>query len=338
MGFLESVKKIFSHMDFTLNDAESLLSNVVLISTLCLAFVITVWTGTMRHEELKAADERYLRFHFDGKGKKGSRDDTEMPLVSEMIMSHGSASVMCFCLSNLIGVGVFWSMSMGSAREDPVWFSGWWRIFGRCVHLAYGLMAVGVFFFYMLNQDIYTAIAPYYPGNKPSSVLEGASLANQELYILFTRYNGTIPEISMVPELGLDADAYLQSKSMKIAEWTLALMVAMVVALGFSHVVNRHFLAKKEKNPPTPSTTVTDDALRVEELLFVTGLEKHRECLKAARLDGVPLSFFERSDLLALGLPLGDTMQLWNGLENLREPRESRRRSGPWKAPLKETE
>ena len=103
-------------LQHSVDDAEGLLSNLMLSSALMLAFSVTLTTGTFSHDDLLEMDTRNAIIRDSGNNHESAA------VLSGIFLEWGMIAVLCFTIGLFVGMLEYTSLCYSNCREDEEFF------------------------------------------------------------------------------------------------------------------------------------------------------------------------------------------------------------------------
>ena len=203
-------------------DVEGLLNTLMMVSTLNLAFAVTLHSGTLSHDDFMAADYRYAKYQFYSKAKNKGIELSEDGLIpvlfgeggqlSAQIRNRGNVAVFSSVVALLVATFTYLSLSYSNAREETQYFSLWFKRFKWIILLGYVSFFVSIVFFFGVSHLVAKATFPMY-NDKAQFYINGSVYENPELYAKSGEpdYRGSNIEGSFGYDMTLESDIVNQA-------------------------------------------------------------------------------------------------------------------------------
>ena len=138
-------------------DVEGLLNTLMLLTTLTLAFAVTLHSGTLSHDDLVQADFRYAKYKFYAKSKNAEKvlgpggllpgyGDTLS--LSEQIRTTGYSTVLFSVTALFFGAFPYLSLSYSNTRERSEYLKRWLSVFKYFIMMGYISFFIAIVIFF----------------------------------------------------------------------------------------------------------------------------------------------------------------------------------------------
>ena len=156
------------------DDADGLLQTLLLLSTLTLAFAVTLHSGTLGHADFEEADFRWSKHMYYQRLSDGRWDQTKMDgdllpgvldaggLLSVRARTLGYICVSLSVVSLFCGASSYLSLTYSNARENQKYFKSWFMSFRWVILIGYLTFVGAILFFFFLNHIVVKIQYPWY--------------------------------------------------------------------------------------------------------------------------------------------------------------------------------
>lgn len=139
------------------DDVQSMLNNILVLSTLLLGFVISIYLQSISVEELIAADENYIR------GERVGGKSNFFELITVDYFTQGNITISVFFAVVWFTMFMDLSFRFSGVRNDEEVFDRWWKVFKWGVLFCYALIITGIYYLYETINTWTTFTFPAYP-------------------------------------------------------------------------------------------------------------------------------------------------------------------------------
>ena len=245
------------------DDADGLLQTLLLLSTLTLAFAVTLHSGTLGHADFEEADFRWSKHMYYQRLSDGRWDQTKMDgdllpgledgfggLLSVRARTLGYICVSLSVISLFCGASTYLSLTYSNAREDKKYFKSWFKSFRWVILFGYLTFVGAILFFFFLNHIVVKIQYPLY-NDDARFFLNGTVYYPPE-----TTYD---PDYTDGPE-GNDYYGADMDRSADIANGAIIALVALTFVGIFilDQIVRRELRCAEKNKSDSESTSKTE--------------------------------------------------------------------------------
>lgn len=241
----------------TVDDAMSLLDNLLLLSALQLAFSIAA-VHSLGHADLVDADIRYsnvMLYTYGSRKFQWGGDPDSYTIISYTFLTQGFDTVAWSFAALALGIVAYLSLSFTECREDESFFKAWWSIWQFVIGIAYIFFGYGTILFFGMTHSFIDLTYPIY---------SDPPIFNETTNTFMERSDATLPGGAWLNQ------GYANRKATQARSLFLA-----IVALGFLCTVV-HVAVHRMCPPCTKeallSETPASNKDAVSELVALAGL------------------------------------------------------------------